>query len=197
MQTGQTANSIIREDIELAHNVQEVCWVSKPSASIMIETGKDDPENKVSNFLLTSIGQGSDKLHVKYSILVKQYALTEEMYKYFKVLKDANEKTGGIYDRIPAQIFGNIDCCNHMGKALGYFAASSVQTKRIFVTPNEHTMSTKSPYDGCIYVTQYNPRVAVFIYGHAASNGRTIYTQDIYCSDCRTYGSGVQPAFWE
>ena len=197
VKTGESAGSIVNMNVDLAPGIKEKCWITKPSASILIGTGKNNPRNNVSGMLLTSIKQGDDRLNVKYSILVKQYALSEEMYRFWKMLKEANEQTGGMYDRIPAQTFGNIDRCDQAGKALGYFGASAVRSERIFINPGDQTMKSVSPYAGCIYTTHPNPRVVVFVYGTSIGTGETVYTQDLYCSDCRIYGSGVEPGFWQ
>jgi hypothetical protein len=197
IRTGSTNSTIVTDDVELAPGITETCWITKPSTSILVASGKNTSDNRVSDFKLTSIPQNNDRLYIKYSILVKQYAMTESMYNFWKVLKESNENNGGMYDRIPSQIYGNIECCSHTGNALGYFTASAVKEKRIFIAPGDQNMKTKSPYDGCIYVLHPNPRVVVFVYGHSASTGETVYTQDVYCSDCTIYGSSVEPDFWE
>ncbi len=194
---GDTQNSITQENVELAPGVVQTCWITRPSVSTLVASSKNTADNRISEYLLTSIKEGTDRLYIKYSILVKQYALTEKMYKFWKVLEETNENPGGIYEHVPSQIYGNIECCNREGKALGYFTASSVKTRRIFIAAADHSVKTSSPYAGCIYLKHPNPRVVAFVYGRSLATGEKVYTQDVYCSDCRLYGSAVKPDFWD
>ncbi|VAW23196.1 hypothetical protein MNBD_BACTEROID01-1867 [hydrothermal vent metagenome] len=97
---------------------KEVCWVSMPSRSIVIKSTDNNPTNEIKRMVINSIGPNEDKLHIKYSILVKQTALNKESYQFWERLREANEEVGSIYDKTPSQIFGNIRCCNGKDKAL-------------------------------------------------------------------------------
>ena len=76
----------------------------------------NSPENEIIGFPVQSLGPGDDKLHIRYSILVKQSSVSREFYNYWKQLMDANENIGGIYDKIPAQIDGK---CFHVVTDIG------------------------------------------------------------------------------
>ena len=125
-------SNITKENISVSAE-KIVCWVTKPSKSILIESTVSSMENEINRFPLRSLGPGEDKLHIRYSILVKQSSISPELYDFWKLLKDVNENSGGIYDKMPAQIYGNISCCDGKSKALGYFSALSVKTKRLFI----------------------------------------------------------------
>jgi hypothetical protein len=173
------------------------CWVTEHSKSILIKSTVDDPTNAVRNFILQSIGPQHDRLNIKYSILVKQYRISGDLYKYFKRIRESNEETGGIYERTPSQIIGNIQCCNTDEPALGYFLASSVKKRRIFINPNDHDVANGSAYDGCgwtIAPPRYGPR---YLYGTYDGGTINVYSTNIYCTDCRVRGTSERPDFWE
>jgi hypothetical protein len=66
-------------------------------------------------------------------------------------MKDVNENSGGMYIRIPAPVYVNITCCDGNSKALGYFTASSVREKRLFINQSDHHMETINVNKGCLY----------------------------------------------
>ena len=185
------------EQVETGPVQKDTCWLTVPSTHILIASTQEDISDHIYKFQLQSILPENDRLHVKYSIQVKQYALDRDMYNFWKDLKNANEDPGSIYERIPSQIFGNIKCCDGTVNALGYFYASAVSTKRIFINPGDVKIKTRSAYKGCTYVTDPNPRSIFYYFGHIVSTGQPVYTFVKDCSDCRIYGSDKKPDFWE
>jgi hypothetical protein len=172
--------------------------VTKPSKSILIASTASSMENEIKRFPLRSLGPGEDKLHIRYSILVKQSSMNPELYNFWKLLKDVNENSGGIYDKMPAQVYGNISCCDGKSKALGYFSALSVKTKRLFIDKTQHHVETVSAYQGCYYYDfDQNPYVPKSYFGINTNNGRNVYCSADYCADCRSYGTNIKPAFWQ
>ncbi|KPL16305.1 MAG: hypothetical protein AMS26_05130 [Bacteroides sp. SM23_62] len=173
------------------------CWVTESSNSVLIKSTVDNPSNEINSFILQSLGPPHDQLNIKYSILVKQYVISRDLYKYFKRIRESNEETGGIYERTPAQILGNIQCCDADEIALGYFMASSVKTKRIFIHPDEHNVTGGSAYEGCGW-TSVRPRYfPSYVYGTYDGGSSIAYSINKYCSDCRVRGTNVAPDFWE
>ena len=147
-----------------------------PSRSILIKSTIDDPSNEIKGFILQSIGPPDDRLNIKYSILVKQYVISRDFYNYFRRIRESNEETGGIYEKTPAQILGNIHCCDDEENALGYFMASAVKTKRIFIHPAEHSVAAGSAYGGCGWTTEIPRYLTVFLYGTYDNGSRNVYS---------------------
>jgi hypothetical protein len=173
------------------------CWVTESSGSILIKSTVDDPSNEVRSFILQSIGPQHDRLNIKYSILVKQFVITRDLYNYFKRIREANEETGGIYEKTPAQILGNIQCCNENENALGYFMASTVKTKRIFIHPNDHNVADGSAFGGCGWTSKRSRYFTFWLYGTYDGGSADAYSSNRYCTDCRVRGTNVAPDFWE
>ena len=167
-----------------------------PSASILIKSTANSLASDIKAFQIQSLGPGEDKLYIRYSLLIKQYALNRESYDYWKKLKDYNEETAGIYSKIPAPAFGNITCVSGNKQALGYFSASSVKEKRIFINANDYPINTVSPYATCIYLTDPNPHLNYYYFGNITNTDVKLWLYDTFCLDCRQYGTNIKPAFW-
>jgi len=181
---------------------KKFCWVTMPSKTINIESTYRNPVNQIRKRVINSIGPGGDKLLIKYSIMVKQTSLSKDIYSFWERLQDVSEGSGSIYDRIPSQIFGNVFRCDGTGKALGYFSASSLRTKRIFINFYDHNIKTVSPYYTCLYLTEPNYLAPRIFFGTIDKGGEKItykdevYTMFMFCNDCRAYGTNVKPDFW-
>ena len=194
--TGESSPPPTMETIEVEYE-KIYCWVSESSSSILIKSTVDSPSNEVKSFILQSIGPPDDRLNMKYSILVKQYLISEDLYNFFKLVRESNMETDGIYAKTPVQIIGNIHCCNGTEQALGYFMASAVKTKRIYIVPSEHHVIKGTAYGDCGWHTDIPRGGRVYLYG-TYNNGNTyVYSTNKYCTDCRLRGTNVKPDFWE
>jgi hypothetical protein len=179
---------------------KEVCWVTLPSKSVLVESTATSMESDIKGFVIQSLGPGEDKLHIRYSIFIKQYSMNKELYDYWEQLKKLNEDAGGMYNTLPAPVYGNIQCVSGSKKVLGYFSASSVKTKRIFINSSDHHITTISPYENCIYLTDPNPYIYfrwVYFTTIANTDIKLWVYDDDYCTDCRDYGTNVKPDFWK
>ncbi len=194
--TGEGAPPPTWESIDIAQEKKH-CWVTESSSSILIKSTVDDPSNEVRSFIVQTIGPQHDRLNIKYSVLVKQYVISRDFYNYFKRIREANEETGGIYEKTPAQILGNIHCCNKDENALGYFMASAVKTKRIFIRPTDHNVAAGSAYGGCGWTSVRLRYFTFWLYGTYDSGSADAYSSNRYCTDCRVRGTNVAPDFWE
>jgi hypothetical protein len=93
----------------------------------------------------------SEKLGFKYSILVRQYALTPDAYNFYINLKKNTEQLGSIFDAQPSQISGNIhSVTNPSEPVLGYISVGSVASQRIFISQRIlPAWVATSAYSGC------------------------------------------------
>ncbi len=177
------------------------CWASETSRSILVKSTADNLPGKITRFPLTSIGPDDDRFSIRYSILVRQYALNKDLYIYFKNLKNLNETNGGIYDKLPAPVYGNIVTDTKDKKALGYFFASGVKTKRIFIDPSQVNIKTgHKAYSGCGYMMPPLCVLPYIKYGKITVGemyvGNDVWSANKYCGDCRERGSDKKPDFW-
>ena len=71
-------------------------------------------------------------------IEVQQWSLTQSAFQYFRLYREQQERTGTIFDPLPAPIEGNVfSMADASVRALGYFTASSVSRRRLKIVPDE------------------------------------------------------------
>jgi hypothetical protein len=111
------------------------CWQHWNSTDIVLGTSAALTDDVVKSQLVTVVPNDNTKIRVRYSILVKQYALTPEAYEYWQQLKQNSEQTGNIFDPQPSQLVGNVhDLDDPDRPVMGYVSATSITQKRIFIT---------------------------------------------------------------
>lgn len=194
----------------------DVCWSSAKSTTINLGNTAGLSKAIISNHPVHAISRNSNRIYLKYSILVKQHALSTEEYAYWELLKKNTEQIGTLFDPLPAQITGNIRCLNDADEvALGYVGAHSLQEKRIFIRNAELAQPRAwqffSGYEGCYppdTVAGLIPIRVLFgagtgefipIHDRGSSNG--VISTATYsrpdCVDCRKRGTAVRPSFWQ
>ncbi len=185
------------------------CWRSKSSTNILISSSSHLSENVISKFPLTIIDQRDIRLRYTYSILVKQFSITEDAFSYWKQLKKTTEDLGTIFSPMPSQVKGNFQCLSNPEEpVLGYFSIGASSEKRIFINslelPRPNTYNT--PYEGCELYELDMADVFKFsgpyllVGGIPNPNGPGIigyYYSVTQCADCREAGGkNVKPDFW-
>ena len=162
----------------------------------------------------------SEKLETRYSILVKQYALSADAYNYFSILKQNTEELGSIFDTQPSQLTGNVHCTtNATLPVIGYISAGTVQQKRVYINNSQLPTNWVAtyPYDcepdtalfafpepGGLYLNQ----VAILLIPLTSEVDITtgVYKGpsligyqyvDPECGDCSIRGTTTQPGFWQ
>lgn len=112
-----------------------VCWVTKPSAPILLASTENLRENFVAGFPVINISRGDRRLWIKYSALVRQYSIDKEAYEYWLQMRKTTESLGSLFDPLPYQIKGNLKSTSDPEESvLGYFSGGDVTKKRITIT---------------------------------------------------------------
>lgn len=193
----------------ISRNASEIaklyyCWLDEKSTNINLGSSAHLTDDVISLAPVNHIPIESEKLSVRYSILVKQYALDQKSYAYLKMMKNNTESLGSIFDPLPSESAGNITCVsNPLEKVIGYVTISTVSEKRLFIARSE-VNSTFS--HGC--QSTYVPPDSVGFYydnqgllpyqSNGTPPGRVLgyYLSSPYCIDCTLRGSNVKPSFW-
>jgi hypothetical protein len=196
--------------VELRQNDIFYCYQTKPSTEILLQSTSRLSQSLISEFPLTRIKQTDERLRYTYSILVKQYALTNDAYSYWDQLKKTTENLGTLFGPMPSQVTGNYHCITSPDeKVLGYFSIGATSEQRIFITsleiprPNLYDL----PYDDCLLfelplsgVRDFFSDPFLIVGGIPNPNGPGIigyYYSVIRCADCRVQGgTNVKPDFW-
>ena len=106
------------------------------SHDILIGSSASYQTDTIPEAPLNFIGNGDEKLAVRYSILVKQYALDKKGYEFYEMMKKNTESLGTIFDAQPSEIKGNISSVSDPKEpVIGNISATTIEEKRIFIEP--------------------------------------------------------------
>ncbi|MCX6321504.1 MAG: DUF4249 domain-containing protein [Bacteroidia bacterium] len=203
--------------------VKEFCWKQKRSKEILIQSFPPEQAGFIKNVPLNFIGSDqSDRLTIQYSILVKQYSISDKESQFWDNLKKVNESSGDIFGSQPFPVICNIsNVHNPYERVLGYFQVSAVSQKRKDITFMELTkLNLPLFHYGCArietapedYACQFCvPPTWDELY-KMWSDAKFIFIEPFYdpvtrklrklvfatgiCSDCELTGTLVKPEYW-
>lgn len=188
-----------------------------PSVNIVLASTAALAQDVLYQAPITNIASNSEKLGIKYSILVTQTALTKDAYIFWGNLWKNTEKLGSIFDVQPSQLTGNVHNINDASEpVIGYISAGTRQSKRIFIKRSDLPTNYRFEYpyscslDTALYSNNPVKSVGVTLvplsspYMPVSSIINPI-TGDIIgfpfsskpCGDCTIRGTVQKPAFWQ
>lgn len=179
------------------------CWLSNNSNTINIKNTSVLAENRISRYPMKFISNETDRLKVKYSMLVNQYSLNESEYAFWEKLLNISQDVGSLYDITPASIAGNVFCVEDPSiPVLGYFSVSARTSKRIFI--KEFFSGIINLYSECPVDTIYGNRpipnldysVWIIVDQPYAMPPYKVITDKRGCADCTVRGTNIEPDFW-
>lgn len=197
------------------------CYITRNSSTINVNTTAALSQDVITNNVIAQIPNASEKLAHRYSILVKQYALTQDAYNFWAMLKKNTQQIGTIFDAQPSATAINIHCTSNPSRVvLGYISASTITQKRIFIdaiqVPNWYYSSglaCKVDTSCCWAKVGVPPQllsIGVLIpLGQIAPTNvclgekgpsYKVMVADNTCVDCRVHPGGgktVKPVFWK
>lgn len=179
------------------------CWQTQNSSSILTGSTVQLTNNVVSQAPLNFIPLESEKLSVRYSILIRQYSLDRKAYDFFQAMKTNTETLGSIFGPLPSEITGNISCVSTPSeKVIGYITANTIDQKRIFISRAEVPVRYQRDCPSYLVTLDsfryYYEMGGLLPYMAAGSPGPIIgyYSSYPNCIDCTLKGTNVKPAFW-
>lgn len=188
-------------------NQKENCWTTATSTNVLVTTSAALGQDIISGYTINAIPNGNPRLNIRYSILVRQYALTENAYNYWLLIQKTSQNLGTLFDLQPTQLVGNIHCVTTPSQpVIGYISASSLQQQRIFIL---HTYLNNWPQNqpvyGCDTATIPQNPVNPLIYNYPdtfyapwyfITNGPLVLVSR-FCLDCTLFGgTNKKPSFW-
>lgn len=178
---------------------RKVCWSTTKTADIYTLSTNNLVNNKYLRFPLHFVGNNTSRLMYGYSLLIRQYSLSEAAYVYWDQLRANSNQQGGLYEKQPLAIKGNMHNITHPEKnVLGFLSASAVKTKRIFIkdVPDLPLYFSTSCYTDTLRegFSVYEP----FEYPIYLKVSRTyILVLNESCVNCLALGgTNVKPNFW-
>ena len=178
------------------------CWKSKPLDHIYTGSTRNLSSNELRGVPLNFVSNETDRLRVTYSLYVQQQALSLDAYEYWKRMNEQAAESGGLYEKQPASVRGNMYAVeDYQEEALGYFYASQVKEKRIYVH-NNNLFDFYIPHIECEYEPlgniwgQQPVNYPVYIYSEGPF--KPSWTGPSECFDCRLQGGDtIRPIPWE
>lgn len=194
----------------VSNNPYYYCWGHNDSYNIYIYSTENLKENRVQEHKLFDIPIDDIRISYIYSILVKQWSLSDEAYDYFRTQKLYTEESGGLFTPMPSETNGNVKCISNPDiKVRGYVLASAITTKRIFIY--EKDFNRHSEYENChISIPNNYDKNWIKWWTERIKAGKSIATvpngtldnnsilYDKECFDCRATDGATKkrPDFW-
>lgn len=109
------------------------CWQTLASQDVLTTSVERLTDKVVYRYPIYRLAGDDLKLWWMYSMIVRQTSLEKTAYTFWSNLKETTENLGGLFDAMPAEVRGNIHSSDPNDLVLGYFYASEVSEKRIFI----------------------------------------------------------------
>ncbi len=219
------AKYISEHNIVAVNADKEYCWKSSKSNEILVNALKPGETGPVRRQPVAFIpSDRSDRLLIQYSILVKQYSVSESEYDFWNNLLKVSESGNDIFAAQPYTVESNVHNQQNPGDmVLGYFQVSSVKTRRLNIAVSEieplnlpfyHYPCQRvetSPTDP-IWIVHNPPLTFDDLYKRYTSFkyifiepkyipgtlelDKIIFVLDPVCNDCELTGTIKKPDFW-
>jgi hypothetical protein len=192
----------IHHSEEFRTNVIYKCWRSFPLDHIYTGSTRNLSSNELHRVALNFVSNETDRLHITYSLNVQQQSLSLDAYDYWQRMNEQAAESGGMYEKQPASVPGNIYRVDQSEEVvLGFFYASQVREKRLYVH-NNNLFDFNISHIHCEYQptstlwTQGNVIYPVYIYDPGPFQPK--FWGPPECFDCRLQGGDtIRPVNWE
>lgn len=188
------------------------CYESSESTNIIIGNSLGSSTNRVAEQPVNFVSSFTDKYRVRYALQVKQYAISESAFGFYRKLKESNESSGSLFDIQQGTIAGNIRSLDDPTETvLGYFEVSGVSDSRTFFNYSDLEEEVPRPSfrfscdfnaiqqicrDSLFYYVGENTRVIdMVIVDDSFESGIYSYTSR-NCADCSWYATTEPPEYW-
>jgi len=176
------------------------CWRSDNSANLALATSAQLAQDVIYQAPIQMIPLNSQKLQIKYTVLVRQYALTKEAFNWWQILQKNTESIGSIFGVQPSANPGNIRCLTDTSQqVLGFVGGGNTQTQRIFITNDQ--VKPWTYVDDCFDTVINAGKMQQFL-----NSGFLLFRVEApgafrishnYCVDCTLTGINKPPSFWQ
>lgn len=187
------------------------CYLENSSTELIFGTSALSEDNRLVEQPIRYISEEEQMLRERYTILVKQYAINETAYSFYKRLFESNETGGTLFDRQLGSVYGNLTSVQDPTKSvLGFFEVSGVSEIRRFFHRREFDDRLNNrgwpffcPYEIAMdTLASSAPLVLrgvqrnVFEYIDVSGGPDRILVHSWDCTQCTHYASNVPPDYW-
>lgn len=212
-------NYINESDIREVDTVKQVCYANNISDEITIKSTVSAATNKIEKLPILFIPSNqSERLLVQYYVEIKQLSLSKTEFEFWNQMKEINEGGVDFFEKQPYSIPSNIhNKSNPAELVLGYFQVSAVETKSIYIIPDDISALNLPVYQyDCERIeagpSDYPGGGVSFDMIYASNTAASyIFTEPKYdvmmhlqrlafakpqCAFCTTRGNLTKPNFW-
>jgi Domain of unknown function (DUF4249) len=165
--------------------------------------------NDVIKFPVVTIPHSSERISVKYSIIVNQHTITQAEFNYLTLMNKNSTQTGSFFDPMPSQLFGNIKRMDDPDETvIGYVGVYTTVQATLFILEDELPPSDVSQL-ACETITFLNtfdnretylggarpPYVPLQLF-EQEGNPMIVAMPTKGCMDCRSDTTGPRPDYW-
>ena len=192
------------------------CWANDTLRDVLIKSTRGQDQDKVVAFPLRFIPEESYEFRIKYSLLLQQFALSEQAFNYWENIRIFNETQGTLADVQPGTLNSNVlGVTDPSETVLGYFDASAVAEQRVFFDYRDFIDAgyVRPTYrSSCLRIVPMlipENEIAVYMSTPPHSDQYAIWEAiglspnalfellPKSCCDCTNSGTNVKPPFWE
>ncbi|RZK27295.1 MAG: DUF4249 domain-containing protein, partial [Hymenobacter sp.] len=107
------------------------CWRTEVPSIIKQGSSAQLSQDALTDVALLTLAGRTERLQIRYSVLVSQVAETAEEFAYYELLRKNTEAVGTVNDPLPIQLTGNVHRVdNAQEPVLGFVGAHTVQQRR-------------------------------------------------------------------
>lgn len=192
---------------DIAHS----CFLSNSSVgSILIGSSERLQDDRITRREIQRIDSLSEKLGERYSILVKQRAISADAFAFWEAIRKNSDDIGGIFSPLPSLIGSNFSNISDPTEPIvGHVSAGKTVQKRMFIDRRRDLGSWRvsiPEYRGCgldtvtrMYYRDYFVS-ANYVPVIPLCEGVACYaylSTPRFCADCRLRGNALPPEFWD
>ena len=180
------------------------CWNTEKIGQIYTATTRNAESNTITGFPLHYVSEESHRLSSRYSLQVLQYSLNDAAFDYWRRIEEQNQESGGIYEKQPEFISGNMHNMDRQDEpVLGFFNLCPVSEMRIFL---DSIPELSYPEIDCTLEVIMHPEskpawmpIPFFLVSfNPTRDGPPYGVGTDLCFDCREGGGTIiKPEFWE
>jgi len=178
------------------------CYMTNSIAKIYTASSRYLTTNELNGYPLNFVSEGTPKLLRKYSLMVIQYSLSDDAFLYWEKFKTLTSETGGLYEKQPASLGGNIYNVNDPEEQIHGFFYTSQEHERWIILKNTFGFYTRDyycPIDTVDDVDFLHMEVGTYMISLEPEEGvgPPYGSADQACFDCRLRGGSLEPPdYW-
>ena len=195
---------------------ERICYNTVGSQNINVTSTTGFTEDRVSRYPVRFVSSNNYILTTRYSILVRQFVLSESAYDYFETINSFSSE-GSLFSQIqPGFVVGNISTDNESAEqVIGFFEVASVASKRLFFSFDDFYEGEPTPPwavncektaplqfnrlgTGCgpLIFRIERDVIVYFKMNNGTIEGDPYIMVPRECGDCTALGTTEVPEFW-